>query len=281
MRVGLFSIALIATVVAWARLSSGSPADGDSRLVLVESTDNRLSKSGKERLRTAISDVVSKHGLKLIPSESLPDKLRHGDLPGCLPQIAAASGAILVLRVEAKYVKESFKLAIELWNSDEGRLLGQEHRDCPICDEQDLWGSAALLVQGLLERAERETKSSPLEPPPAAVAPLLPSASPTFVAAAAASRSRGEKLIGYSGLALAVAGATVLATGIYLWTVDGDSACTRCDWDRDTGKYGRPMTIGGAVGLAAGAGLLLWRFWPSAPAVSVGPSGVAVAGHFP
>jgi hypothetical protein len=85
---------------------------------------------------------------------------------------------------------------------------------------------------------------------------------------------------GYAGLTLGVAGAALLATGIYYMAVDGDPACKTCDWDRDTLNDGRRLAIGGGAALAVGAGLLLWRFWPSAPAVSLSPAGLLVAGRF-
>jgi hypothetical protein len=281
MRVGFSSIAVLLALAASAGRSSAMTADGDKRLMLIESPANHLSKSVKEHLRTAIGEVAARQGLKVVPSQTLPDKLLRCDLPGCLPQIAAASGATLVLRVEAKYAKESFKLGIELWNSDEGKLLGREDRDCPICDEQDLWGTAALLVQGLLDRSLHEAKPAPTEPTrEISTVPAAASPATTTVTAAKAAPAHPGNLVGYAGLALTVAGASLLATGIYYLVVDGRAACEHCDLVRDTSKYGLPMTLGGGVAAAAGVSLLLWRFWPSAPAVSFGPSGVLVAGRF-
>jgi hypothetical protein len=282
MRVWFLVIAGLLALSAWAGRSSAMTADADKQLLFVEAPGNRLSKSAKEHLRTAIGEVAARQGLKVIPSQTLADNLLRCELPGCLPQIAAASGATLVLRVEASYAKESFKLGIELWNSDEGKLLGREERDCPICNEQDLWGSAALLVQGLLDRALHEAKPSPTEPPRQTMAEPAPVASPgaTTVVATEPGPSRPGNLVGYAGLGLTAAGAALLATGIHYLVVDGRPACVQCDFRRDTAKAGLPMTIGGGVAVAAGISLLLWRFWPSAPAVSLGPSGVVVAGQF-
>lgn len=284
MRVGALHIAVLAFMPLFAAATAARAAgetDSDKRLVVVESPGNRLSKSAKEHLRTAIAEAVSRRGMQLVPSQTLPDKLLRCDLPACLPQIAGASGAMLVLRVEAKYAKESFKLALELWNSDEGKLLGHEERDCPICDEQDLWGSAALLVQGLLDRASRDTRPA-TEPPPASLAVPVPAAQVTPPARAVnqAQSDESGSWAGYAGVTLGLAGAALLGTGIYYMAVDGKSACKPCDWDRDTMKDGRRLAIGGGAALAVGAGLLLWRFWPSAPAVSLGPSGLLVAGQF-
>ncbi len=280
MRVGPLHIALLILLIPQAAQAAGMTDEGDKRLVIVESQGSQLSKKAREHLRTAIGDVVIRHGLQLVPSHTLSDKLLRCELPGCLPQIAGATGAMLVLRVEAKYAKESFKLAIELWNSDEGKRLGHEERDCPICDEQDLWGSAALLVQGLLDRAV-PTVNPTIEAPQVAPGPaVLPAPAAPGLALTQPLPSPSGAWLGYAGIGLATVGAALLGTGIYYIAVDGDQACTRCDWVNDTKKDGLGLAIGGGAALAVGAGLAVWRLWPSAPAVSLGPSGLTVAGRF-
>ncbi len=281
LRVGFFHIALLIAGVVSAGYAWGLPAKTDKQVVILESPGSRLSKGVRENLRTAIGDVVANHGLGTVSVQALPDRLLRCDVPACLPQIAAATGAALVLRVDARFAKESFALVVELWSSDDRKLLGREGRDCPICDEQDLWGSAALLVQGLLDRVLRDSKPSPVEPEPVSTSTQASRPQPALAPAAGAESSgRWAGRAGYAGLSLAVAGAAVLGAGIYYVAIDGDHACQRCDWLNDTMNDGQRLAIGGAAILAVGAGLLLWRFWPAAPAVSLGPSGVLVAGHF-
>lgn len=280
MRVGVFHIALLILLMSQAGRAAGMSDDGDKRLVIVESQGSHLSKKAREQLRVAIGDVVIRHGLQLVPSHTLSDKLLRCDLPGCLPQIAGATGAVLVLRVEATYAKESFNLSIELWNSDEGKRLGHEQRDCPICDEQDLWGSAALLVQGLLDRAVPSVKPASESPPVAPGPPAPPQPVTPGLALTQPPPSPSGTWLGYAGIGLATVGAALLGTGIYYIAVDGDRACTRCDWVNDTQKGGQGLAIGGGAALIVGAGLAVWRLWPSAPAVSLGPSGLTVAGRF-
>jgi hypothetical protein len=256
-------------------------ADGYRLVVIEPSSSVQLSKSAKEHLRKEIADVVKRNGITLVPSAVLPDRLLHCEIPGCLPQIAAASGATLVLHVEARFAKESFKLAIRLWNADEGKLLGKDGRDCPICDEQDLWGSAALLTQGLIERALRQApKDSSLIPPSAApqVPPPVPLAAAPAVPQVEAKSS--GKLAAYSGVALAVAGLASLVFGSYYIRVDGNSACSGCDKVRDTSKYGWPMAIAGGAALLGGAGLATWRLWPEHTQMTLGPAGLRLAGRF-
>jgi hypothetical protein len=263
--------------IAWLCLR-GAPAAAadDRRLVVIEpSPSGQLSKGVKERLRTAIAEVVTKHGITMMSPSALSDRLLHCEIPGCLPQIAAASGAVLVLHVEAQFAKESFKLNIELWNADDGKLLGKDGRNCPICDEQDLWGSAALLTQGLIERA------TPVIHPAVPVAPRVP---PQPQPATASTVSQGEanpssKLAVYSGLTLAVAGLATSAVGAYYISVDGKPAC-ECNRVRDTAKYGWPMAVAGGLTLLGGAGLTVWSLWAGDTQIAVGPTGLRIAGRF-
>jgi hypothetical protein len=274
--------------LAWLLLRGAAPAGAAApeasdakRLLLIEpSFTSQLSKGTREHLRKAIAEVVARNGIAMVAASTLPDRLLRCELPGCLPQIAAASGAALVLSVEAQFAQESFKLALKLWNADEGTLLGSDRRNCPICDEQDLWGSAALLAQGLIERVRQE---APKAPPalPAVAAPLPPPVQPPSVPLAPpvpAGPSGG--LAAYSGFALAVAGLATLVVGSYYVHVDGDSACSACHEVRDTAKYGWPMVIAGGAALAGGVGLLAWSFWPEHARVAVGPTGLFVAGRF-
>jgi hypothetical protein len=267
---------LVAVLLGGNVRAAAAPAE-ERRLVVVEDRGNVLSKTTRQRLQEAIAEVAAGQGVALASAEALPARLRSCELPACLPSIAAATGAVFVLRIEAKFAQESFKLAVELWNSDDGRLLGKDRRDCPICDEQDLWGSAALMARALFEHAVGEpakTASASIATggPAGALAP-----SPVLTQSTAGPASRALR---FSGLGLSVAGLAALATGIYYWHVDGAPACSDCDLVRDTRKLGVPMTIAGGAVLAAGAGLLAWSFWPGPTKVALGPSGVQVAGRF-
>jgi hypothetical protein len=273
--------------LAWLLVRSSALADAattdDKRLVVIESSSaSQLSKGTKERLRKEIVEVVKRNGITLVPSAALPDRLLHCEIPGCLPQIAAATGASLVLHVQARFAKESFKLTIALWNADESKLLGKDGRDCPICDEQDLWGSAALLTQGLIEQGLRGPVEAAPEIPPSAAPPVPPPTLPLVTAPAvppAEAKSSGG-FAAYSGIALAAAGLATLVVGSYYVIVDGKSACFQCDKVRDTSKYGWPIAVAGGVALLGGAGLLTWSLWPAHTQVAVGPAGLQLAGRF-
>lgn len=280
MKVRPVCVALALLVSASVR-AAAAPTE-ERRLVLVEAPGNLLTKSTREQLHKAVAEVAMAQGLVMAPEGSLPAKLQACLLPGCLSSIAAASGAIFVLRVEATFAQESFKLAVELWNSDSARLLGQDRRDCPICDEQDLWGSAALMTKGLLDRALREpdrAAPAPLSPPAQAGDAPDPVAVPLPPTRAREARP-SLRLAEYSGLALCLAGVAALGVGAYYMSVDGEMVDRDSGRVRDTMKYGLPMTIGGGVALLAGAGLLAWSFWPRSVRMAVGPSGVDVAWRF-
>jgi len=268
--------------VVWLLVGGLGPARAASpeqqRMVVVAAiTGGELSANGQERLQKEIADVAARNGLSLVPTESLPDRLQHCEIPGCLAQVAAASGAMLVLAVDAHFAKESFKLTVALWNADEGKLLGKDTRDCPICDEQDLWGTGALLTQGLLDRYARQAQVS--HAAPVAATTVTPAGASTTTPARDDGGDSGNMAV-YSGLGLVVAGLATAAAGTYYISVDGKSACTNCDRVRDTRKYGLPTAIVGGVVAAGGAGLLTWAFWPRQAQVSVGLMGLQLAGRF-
>lgn len=263
-------IAAVALLLVVGVVPAAAASPAQQRLIVIETiAGGALSPKGKERLHQEIADVVSRNRLFLVSTETLPERLRHCEVPGCLSQVAAASGAMLVLAVDGIFAKESFKLTVSLWNADESRSLGKDNRDCPICDEQDLWGTAALVTQGLLERYGREEAAR-------AASRRAPGAPPT----ANAGQDDGRSVAVYSGLAMASAGLATAAVGVYYIAVDGRSACDSCDRVRDTRKYGLPLAIGGGVAALAGAGLLTWALWPQEAQVEIGLGGLWLNGRF-
>jgi uncharacterized protein YjeT (DUF2065 family) len=267
---------LVAVLLGGNVRAAAAPAE-ERRLVVVEAAGNVLTKATRQRLHAAIAEVAAGQGLVVASAEGLPAKLRSCELPACLPSIAAATGAVFVLRVDAKFAQESFKLAVELWNSDDGRQLGKDRRDCPICDEPDLWGSAALMTQAILERTLHEPAK--LSPAPAAGSrAIVPP--PAVPSVAGATTTTPDRFLRYTGAGLAVAGLAALGTGIYYWHVDGSPACTDCDLLRDTRKFGIPMTIAGGAVLVAGVGLIAWSFRAGPAQVALAPSGLRLTGQF-
>jgi hypothetical protein len=289
MRASLPCIVTVAFLLASVGSSRFARAESERRLVVIESHSATMSRNAREHLHSAIAEVVQGHGIQVVARKMLSEKLQKCDLPGCLPQIAAATGAVFVLAVDAKFVKESFHLAIGLWNSESGKLLGRDVRDCPICDEQDLWGSAALLTKGVLDRAlaapVKPLPPSPPSPPPVAAvasAPVTPVASTPAVSPVhePVETSQASGAVAYTGLALAVVGLSAVVVGAYYWHVDGSCSDDTCDYYRDTRKLGLPMTLAGGALFAVGGGLLAWQLWPRGASVSLAPSGVRLAGRF-
>lgn len=275
-------LAVATCALAGGLVSSSAVAANDVRLLIVEAPGNVMTKNGHDLLRAALGEVVERQGLRVVPPRSLPDKLLRCELPDCLPQIAAASGATYLLGVKAKYAKESFKLAIELWHTEQGKLLGSGERNCPICDEQDLYVWAADLTDGLLTKALRATST---EPPQAVAVEVPAAASPVLVTQPARAAHPATSSIAplVVGVAAAVAGLSALLVGVYYLHVDGQHACSRCDDLRDTRKFGLPMTIGGGAALLVGAGLVGWHLWPNGDTgatVSLLPTGVQLTGRF-
>jgi hypothetical protein len=257
-------------------------AANDNRLVILESPGSLVSKNAKERLRASIAKVVEGRGIEVVPQTTLPDKLLRCELPGCLPQIGAASGATYVLRVNARFAKETFKLIVELWHTDDGKRVGSEKRDCPICDEQDLYTAAGDLTRDLLAGA----LSPPTTEPRTATPAVVPVPASPILATPPAPQplpDQPRNAVTYTGLALAVAGLSALVVGAYYISVDGNTA-GKAGYVRDTRKYGLPLAIAGGAALAGGVGLLVWRLWPESAStsatISLGPTGIQMVGRF-
>jgi hypothetical protein len=114
--------------------------------------------------------------------------------------------------------------------------------------------------------------------PPSSAAPTQ-SLTPPFVQAPAES-SHPSAVVGYTGLALAVAGLATMGVGIYYFAVDGNPADGQPDYMRATKKYFLPDALVGGALLAAGCGLLLWNYWPRHSSLSLSPSGLQLKGNF-
>ena len=283
MRILFLRVAALAGLLLGACFPCRVSAANDNRLVIVEAPGSLVSKNAKERLRASIEKVVEGQGIQVVPQKILPEKLLRCELPGCLPQIGAASGATYVLRVNARFAKETFKLTIELWHTDDGKRLGNEERDCPICDEQDLYAAAGDLTRGLLAAAASAETSTTVKrvptPPPVPASAIL--------AAQPVPRTEAERRgngAAYAGLALATAGLAAVVVGAYYISVDGDRTGKNGYELRDTRKFGLPMAIAGGAAVVGGIGLIVWKLWPASAStsatISLCPTGVQVAGGF-
>jgi hypothetical protein len=283
MRIPIPRVAALGLVLLGILRPFPASAATDNRLVIVESPGSLVSKNAKERLRAAIAKVAEDQGVQVIPQKTLPEKLLRCELPGCLPQIGAASGATYVLRVNARFAKETFKLTIELWHTDGGKRIGNEERDCPICDEQDLYTAAGDLTKGLLAAALSTETTVPAKAVPApAPVPSIP-----ILAAPPTPRTESNRpgnAVAYTGLALAAAGLAAIVVGAYYIGVDGDRTGKNGYEFRDTRKFGLPMLIAGGATTASGIGLVVWKLWPESAStsarISLGPTGVQVTGRF-
>jgi hypothetical protein len=119
-------------------------------------------------------------------------------------------------------------------------------------------------------------------PPPApAVAPIVPV--PVVTAPVEHPASRAP----LPAIGLTIGGAVVAAVGVSLLVADGRCSQSSCDPNvphqvYDTEKIGLPVTIVGGVAALAGAGWWIYEAMNphQAISVSVGPSGLSIAGRY-
>ncbi len=84
--------------------------------------------------------------------------------PQCLRQLANSVRATHVLRVQASYGRESFKLTEELWNTEAGNLIASRERDCEVCSPSDLVKAMREVTTALCARLTSEAPAPKVEP---------------------------------------------------------------------------------------------------------------------
>jgi len=145
--------------------------------------------------------------------------------------------------------------------ADLGKRLGSEERDCPICDEQDLYIAAGDLTRGLLAGA---LNAAPTEPPKAVPSATLAPANPVLTAPPTprTEPDRAGNAGAYLGVALVTAGLAAVVVGAYYIGVDGDRDLSPLS-DDDGGKAGSdrvaapPHALGPCFALVIGFELRL------------------------
>jgi hypothetical protein len=130
------------------------------------------------------------------------------------------------------------------------------------------------------EGATVTVELDPLPPPPA----VPPTAAAQVVAPVAEARP-GAPARRWAGGALVVAGLAAVGTGIGWVAIDGHTNCNpppggRCDQVYDTKTQGWIAIVGGAVAIAGGATLFLWKGGEHTTSVAVGPGSLVLRGSF-
>jgi hypothetical protein len=279
LRVGLAVVAAHLWVVGVAL------ADSPRVAILPALTLDASSKSTLEAdARAALVKAVGAQADGVLLTKLSRDKLAC-DEPQCLRQLADGVRATHLLRVQASYRRESYKLKAELWNTQEGRIIETQQRQCEVCSPGDLITEMREVATALCARLTAEPPAPQPAPPPApAVVPQpVPAAAlqPAPPPAPVSHRSRTWPWVTMG------AGAAVLATGITLWAVDPIGDCPKgpdscLDGAKRTKGWGIGLTAAGAAALIGGGAWLLLDSDEGAgkTALLVSPEGVSVKGSF-
>jgi hypothetical protein len=233
----------------------------------------------KQVLEAASRGVGYAQGIAVTPPPS-HDTASNCETADCLAQVGRAAGATFVLRIDATYADQGFRLQLTMADGKTGRSLGTDSMDCPICDPPDLYESVRRRTAALC--------SSVFQMPTAAPSlTAAPSSTPVVtVPSAPVTRAAPSRILPYSLLG---GGLVLGAVGGYLLAVNGNSVnCETppgggpqvCPDMRATKSAGIALIAAG--GLAVAGGVALWIYDASQSRVAIGasPGGVVIAGRF-
>jgi hypothetical protein len=246
-------------------LPSASHAAGNARLLVVDSTESRLSPDLGGRLHAAITRVASTFGDGVVDDQGVAP---CGD-SDCVLDTGRGMGATHVVWINATFRNESYTLNLEVWDVAGSRELGSDGSECAICANQDLLDAATERARAVLERTLSLPAVGDTGDKPAAtkVMPPVPTGSGGVK----------PRLLAGAGLTLAGLGAGI--AGIYYIAKDG----TPVDGDpfrvRDTMTPGVAFGVAGATAFVCGVVLLTWHLLDTTT-VAVGPGSVRIAGRF-
>lgn len=228
----------------------------------------------RAKLTGELGAAVKQHSYDFVPdTASCTDQ-------ACLTSLAAQSGASDVLVVSGgKNDYLGYRIELRLWDASSGR---EDHSsaECNTCSASQMIENVVRAAGPLLDRLPTlHATVAPVVP----VAPPLVSTNPSPAPVVSTSRSPARLAL---GLSLIGVGAVAGATGIFLWSRDGDPTnCgaapgQTCSTIYDTRTPGIALTVGGLLAAGAGTVVLMMRSDSRSVAIGLTPSTLTIAGTY-
>jgi hypothetical protein len=226
----------------------------------------------RAKLTADLGSAIKQRGFDFMPSAtSCVDQV-------CIKSVAADSGATDVLTVSgSKNEFLGYRIEVRLWNVNTGR----EERSSPECNTC----SASQMIENVVRAAgpllDRIPELHAAVPPISTTVPPSVGTTAPPITTPPAGRSPTRLALGLSLIGVGVAAG---ASGIVLWSRDGEP--TNCGSDRicprvyDTRTPGIALTVGGLLAAGAGTAVLLMRPEKRSVAISVTPSTLSIAGTY-
>jgi hypothetical protein len=260
---------------------------GDTKVGVVDTIQASLPL--KLNARQAVASALDELGVAMVPLEDMTTEDAACTESDCFRASAKRVGATHLLLVAGVANPAGYRLSLDVRDSDSGRSLGTDGKDCELCSEDQFSTTLQERVTSLWKRIAREearakaaaskrhlqavagdAEEKPTAPPPPA--PIWTQRTPMF------------------GLSLGVLGLVGIGFGAYYIAVDGntiesthpaDAAQSHPVIVRDTGKWGWSFLGLGAVSVLAGSAMVIWgRDDGTTVSVAVGPSSLGLQGKF-
>jgi hypothetical protein len=263
--------------------AAGGARAAERRVAVLTALSLDAAADSEQEARASASAAIRAQGAEpVVPAPTSTDGLcRAGH---CIREFGLRADASEVLRLQAVYANDGFKLRVEIWSTAEPRLRDSRERDCEVCTLNDLHRAIREVTTVLCAR----TLSAPADGPMAVVAPAVGAPPLEVRTTAARPLDEGETFVGRpawrTGVASVLAGGALVGAGlaVYYFAIDGSGTCEKPDPVRG----GCPRTyatrnqgfafLGITAGLTAAAALIwLPDLW-SSPSVAVGLTGNGV-----
>jgi hypothetical protein len=268
-------------------ISGSATAEVQSRprVAVLQTQVVDLGKLGKQALESTILNAIESQDAEAVPYGDPGQAHPECVTPACYADVAKATGATYVLRVDATFARSTYEVQLHLWDAASNAVDTGDRQRCLVCAADDLLKTAhdqtILLCTRRLRQPAIAAAAPPVDtqPPPPVVAP----GTDLRASEPAPSLPAWRRVLPWIGIGV---GVPTLAAGIALFAINNNRVCVGgepqpCAHAYDTGTRGAVLTaVGGVLALGGGGLLLLNTRGAGDRALSISPGRLAFVGAF-
>ena len=253
-----------------------------AKVVVLDSVQTSLKL--KLGVRGAVASALDDLSVAMVPLEDVLPEDAACAAPACYSAIAKRVQATHVLLVQGVANPAGYRLTLDVRDSETGRTLGTDGKDCELCAEDQLAPTVQEKVTALWIRVMQEQAGT--APASAARAAVVPAGTVTPAPEASPIPPWYQQRTPLMGLGFGAVGLVAAGFGVYYIIQDGKTVETTSINHkgiivRDTGKWGWSLAGVGVVSLLAGSAMMIWGGDDgSSVSVAVGPRTIGLQGRF-